>query len=288
MIVRHPALHLAFALLVLLGAGPARSAVWPVSEYEKLQETIDSATYGDTVLVAPGTYKRVILRNGIRLISEKGPAETLLRHNTFWVVQGEAVDSLASIEGFSIDGLKGAEGVVFAEDSYFTVKNCTIKGGWSGVRTLYSNLRVEKCTIRECQNGVYLFESGGFLAENDIQLCNTGMTLVTADPTILRNTITRNSVGIFVQKHSDPQIGGTIATANRIWNNAAGAIRNDSQLKEKSVRTWKTMTLRVPFNFWGSDCPDSTLFRGAVVWAPWVDESGTRSLEKCAKPAPKK
>jgi hypothetical protein len=43
------------------------------------------------------------------------------------------------------------------------------------------------------------------------------------------------------------------------------------------------MTLKVPFNFWGSDCPDSSLFRGSVVWKPWVDESGSHSLEKCSK-----
>ncbi len=287
MIARHLTLLLTITAVVAF-ARPASSASWPVSEYAKLQETIDSATYGDTVVVAPGTYKRLIMRNGIRIIAAKGPAETTLKHNTFWVVQGEAVDSLASIEGFSIDGVKGAEGVVFAKDSHFMVRNCSIRGGWSGVRTLYSELRIEGCTIRDCQNGLYLFESGGVVAGNDIQLCVTAMTLVSANPQILKNTVTRNALGLYVQKHSDPQIGGTIATANRIWNNAAGAVRNDSQLKEKSVRTWKTMTLRVPFNFWGTDCPDSTLFRGAVVWAPWVDESGTRSLEKCAKSPPKK
>jgi hypothetical protein len=265
--------------------GTASAKTWPISEPLKLQETIDSATYGDTVMVAPGTYKRVKLRSGVKVLSEKGPAETMLRHNTFWVVHGEAVDSLASIEGFTIEGLKGAEAAVFGEESNFLVRNCTLRGGWSGVRMLYSQLRIEACTIRDCQNGFYLFESGGVIVENDIQLCVTAMTVVSSNPQILRNTITRNSLGLYVQKHSDPQIGGTVASANRIWNNAAGAIRNDTQKKVDSVRTLQMMTLRVPFNFWGSDCPDSALFRGSVVWAPWVDESGTRSLEKCAKAA---
>jgi hypothetical protein len=269
-------------------AAPASAAVWPVSENAKLQETIDSAAYGDTVLVAPGTYKRVVLRNGIRVISEKGPAETLIKHNTYWVVEGEGVDSLASIEGFSIDGVKGAEGVVYAKDSHFMVRNCTMRGGWSGVRALYSDLRVEGCAIRECTNGIYVFESGGVLIENDIQLCHTGMMIVSSNPRVLKNAITRNSVGLSVEQHSDPQIGGTIATANRIWNNRSSAVKNDSQIKEKAIRTMRPKTLSVSFNFWGSDCPDSTLFRGLVAWAPWVDESGTRSLEKCAKSPPKK
>lgn len=278
-----PLLALLLAAVGTLAAAPAGATVWPVSDWARMQETIDSAAYGDTVLVAPGTYKRVILRNGIRLISEKGPEETLLKHNTFYVVQGEKVDSLAVVEGFTIDGVKGAEGVVYAEESSFTVRNCVISGGWSGVRALYSDLRIEGCTIRDCQNGIYLFESGGIVAENDIQLCMKALMIISSNTRVLRNSITRNSLGIHVEKHSEPQIGGTLATANRIWNNAAEALRNDGFQKQSGIRTWKPMTLSVPFNYWGSDCPDSTrLFRGGVEYKPWVDETGMRSLEKCS------
>jgi parallel beta-helix repeat protein len=281
-----PRLALTALALALASPPAARAAVWPVSEDAKLQETIDTAAYGDTVLVAPGTYVTATLRSGVRLISEKGPEETLLQHTSYWVIHGEAVDSLASVEGFTLDGNKSADGVVLAEECFFTVRNCILRGGWSGVRAVYGALRVEGCTIRECQNGIYMFESGGYVADCDIQLCVTGATIISSNPRLVRNTITRNSVGIYVQKHSDPLIGGAVVSANRIWNNAANAIRNDSYLKRDGIRTWKPMTLKVPFNFWGSDCPDSSLFRGSVEFVPWVDESGTRSLESCAeKPA---
>ncbi len=271
-------------LLVVTGAvaAPAAAATWPVSEKGKLQEALDSAAYGDTVLVAPGQYPRVVLRSGVTLRSEKGPEHTLLKENTFWVVQGEAVDSLAAIEGFTIDGMKGAEGVVYAEESAYRVRNCVIRGGWAGVRALYSDLRVEDCTIRDCTNGIYVFESGGFIAENDIQLCHQAMTIVSSNPRVVRNRITRNGSGIIIEKHSDAEIGGSVATANRIWNNAALAVRNDSYQKQQGVRTWAPMTVKVPYNFWGSDCPDSSLFLGMVEWTPWVDESGTRSIDKCS------
>lgn len=278
MIVR----QLALLLVTVVAAGPAVAAVWPVSEKGKLQEALDSAAYGDTVLVAPGQYPRVVLRSGVTLLSEKGPEHTLLKENTFWVVQGEAVDSLAAIEGFTIDGMKGAEGVVYAEESSYRVTNCVIRGGWAGVRALYSNLRVEDCTIRDCTNGIYVFESGGFIAENDIQLCHQAMTIVSSNPRVVRNRITRNGSGITIEKHSDAEIGGSVATANRIWNNAALAVRNDSYQKQQGVRTWTPMTVKVPYNFWGSDCPDSSLFLGMVEWTPWVDESGTRSIDKCS------
>jgi parallel beta-helix repeat protein len=270
------------ALLVALAAvGAARAEVWPASEYEQIQNSIEQAEYGDTVLVAPGTYGRLVLRPGIRLIAEKGPEETHLEHNTYWVVKAEGVDSLTVIDGFSLSGGGAAEGVILAKESSLTVKNCVIRGGWSGVRGLYCNMTIDNCTIQECQNGIYLFESEGVVVDNDIQLCITGITLVSSSPRVLRNTITRNTLGLRVAEHSDPSIGGTIASANRVWNNVAGAVKNEAYLKRQGIRTMKPMTLRVPYNFWGSDCPDTILFRGPMEWAPWVDVSGKRSIDHC-------
>ena len=260
------------AFLAVLGiavlVAPARAAVWPVSDTNKLQDAVDSAAYGDTVLVAPGKYLSVVLRSGIKVLSEKGPQETMFKQSTFWLVQADGVDSLATIEGFTIDGLKGAEGVVYAKESSFTIRNCIVRGGWSGIYAEYSDLRIESCTIRDCQTGLYVVEAGGTVISTDIQLCHTAIVLLNATPKILRSTVTRNSLGIFVKEHSDPQIGGTLATANRIWNNAAGAIRSEALGKNEGVRALKPLTLKVPYNFWGSDCPDSSLFRGSVEWKP--------------------
>ncbi|MFN8176633.1 MAG: right-handed parallel beta-helix repeat-containing protein [bacterium] len=281
-----------FLLLVALAAAsatPVHARVWPVSDPMKLQEVVDSAAYGDTVMVAPGRYKRVVMRSGVKILSEKGPKETLFKHSTFSLVTADGVDSLATLEGFTIDGLKAAEaGIVHAKESKITLRNCVIQGGWTGVYTEYSDLRVEGCTIRDCQFGLQLIEGGGTVTASDVELCHTGIAIISSNPRILRNTLTRNSLAIRVQDHSDPQIGGTLATANRIWNNPAGAIRNDGLAKREGIRTTQPLTLKVPFNFWGSDCPDSSLFRGTVEWRPWVDESGKRSIEKCTGSPQKK
>jgi parallel beta-helix repeat protein len=256
-------------------------SAWSVVEPFELQETVDAAAYGDTVYVGPGTYGAVTLRSGILLLAEAGPDETVLEHGRFWCVKADGVDSTAVLEGFTLDGAKSAEGAVTADNSYFTVRDCVLRNAWSGVRAMYSDLRVENCTIRDCQNGIYLFESGGVLRDNDVRNCINGMNLVSSSPRVLRNEIVGNSVGISLSEHSDPRIGGSLATSNRIRDNRAGNVLNRALEKRFSVRTMKPMTLKVPYNYWGADCPDSLWFRGPVIWSPWVDESGTHSLEDC-------
>jgi parallel beta-helix repeat protein len=257
------------------------------TDLREFQRLVDSAAYGDTVLVAPGKYHAVIMRSGIRIIAERGPKETVLSNDRLWVVKADGVDSLASIEGFTLDGIKAAEGVVLCEESKITVRDCIIRGGWGGVRSMFSDLTVQDCKIEDCQNGIYFFESKGRILANEITRCSNGISLVSSSTTVQRNTITGNSVGIAVSKHSEPSIGGSLATANRIYGNPGGFIKNTANVKRSGVRTMKEMTLQVPYNYWGSNCPDSLEFRGPVEYAPWVNEEGTGAISKCPPRAAK-
>jgi len=270
------------ALLLAAIPSVAPAKVHRVEDPQKFQLVVDSAAYGDTVRVPPGTYPRVITRPGIRLISEKGPEETIIRNDRMFVVRAVDADSLNVVEGFTLDGVKACEAVVDIENSALVLRNCIIKGGWAGVRGKFATLRTENCQIRACQKGYFLEESKGDILENDIRGCGTGIQLMSSSPRILRSIITGNSLGIDVAEHSDPSIGGSIATANRIYDNPGGAIHNTASIKKEGLRTLNPMTLHVPYNFWGSNCPDSLDFRGPIVWSPWVDESAKKSIERCA------
>jgi hypothetical protein len=274
---------LAGALLLWTVPSPAPGTTHRVQDPKTIQKVVNAAAYGDTVLVAPGTYPRVLVRPGIRLISEKGPEETKLRNDRLWVIHATDADTLNVVEGFTLDGGKACNSVVLVERSTLLIRNCAIRGGWAGVNGQFADVRAENCKIRDCQNGVYLNESKGVIIENDIRDCGTGIRLVSSSPQILRSTITHNSTGIAVTEYSDPAIGGTIATANSIFKNPGAGVHNTASIKRRGIRTLEPMTLHVPFNFWGSNCPDSSDFRGPVVWSPWVDESAKRSIERCAK-----
>jgi hypothetical protein len=281
--IHHMKVRIVLSALLLAGMPSiAPAKVHRVTEPKKFQLVVDSAAYGDSVMVPPGTYPRVIVRPGIRLISEKGPEETILRQDRMFVVRAEDADSLNLVQGFTLDGVKACEAVVDVQNSTLLIRNCVIKGGWAGVRTKLATIRTENCQIRACQRGYFLEETKGDILESDIRGCGTGIQLVSSSPRILRSTITGNSLGIDVSDHSDPSIGGSIATANRIYGNPGGAIHNTANIKREGLRTLDPLTLHVPFNFWGSNCPDSSDFRGPIVWSPWVDESAKKSIERCA------
>ena len=64
-------------------AGPAGAKEWRIptgTELAKFQELVNTAVYGDTVVVEPGEYfARVIMPTGVTLRSEAGPESTIIR-----------------------------------------------------------------------------------------------------------------------------------------------------------------------------------------------------------------
>ena len=239
------------ALLLVAIPSLASAKIHRVTEPEKFQLVIDSAAYGDTVGVPPGTYPRIIARPGIRIVSEKGPLETTIRNERIFVVRAEDADSLNLVEGFTLDGVKACEAVVDLKRSTFVLRNCVIKGGWAGVRGQFSTVRSENCQIRACQNGYFLEETKGDILENDIRGCGTGIHLISSSPRILRSVLTGNSMAIAVVDHSDPSIGGSIATANRIYGNPGGAIHNMATIKQEGLRTLQSSDASRSLQFLG-------------------------------------
>lgn len=270
------------AALYVSGIAEAKTVRIADPDPKKFQLAVDSAAYGDTVLVAPGTYPQVVLRPGIHFKSEGGPEVTTLRNGQMFVVKATDVDSLSALEGFTLDGVKACQFLIEIKDSPLTVRDCILKNGWAGVYAERAEVRIERLRISNCQQGIHLQEAKGLVSECDIRRCVKGIYVLSSSPRVVRSEITGNSVGIEVAEHSEPSIGGSLAAANRIYGNPGGAIKNTALVKRDGFRTSAEFTLQVAFNYWGSDCPDSSLFRGPIVWTPWVDSTSKKSLERCA------
>jgi hypothetical protein len=138
-------LPLAVAAALLL-AFPVRSATIRVpSDYPTIQEGVDGAAAGDTVLVAPGTYygspgsaNCVVLDKGITLTSEGGAAVTTIDGEGTRRVVSSTTSQPRTIQGFTITrgfadkgaGLYvGSQGVSMIQDNIFEANSATSQGG---------------------------------------------------------------------------------------------------------------------------------------------------------------
>ena len=120
--------------------------------FRSIQKAIDSAGYGDTILVNPGIYEEtLVLVSGIS-IRGSGPSHTIIRSSYGYqpVVRGHAVGSVV-IEGITLERSSSMleSAVVDLQSSQIVFRNCRITGGQEGgVRsTGLALLSFEDCDI---------------------------------------------------------------------------------------------------------------------------------------------
>jgi len=116
--------------------------------FDKIQEGIDAASSGDTVLVAAGTYyENIILKDGARVLGSGADVATIDGGGAENVVLAEwIVDPASVISGFTVTN--GTNGIR-VKNSNPTVTNCNITDNGSGISCENSNTIVSNCTITD-------------------------------------------------------------------------------------------------------------------------------------------
>ncbi|MBE9506612.1 MAG: hypothetical protein IMY86_01050, partial [Chloroflexi bacterium] len=110
-------------IITVCPAGP------PECDYQTIQEAINAAGTGDTVLVYPGTYAgQVTLKTNVSLESSDGPEVTTITATEGPIVTASDVVS-AAVQGFSISGQDIITATVGIEllDSELTLSDCIIR-----------------------------------------------------------------------------------------------------------------------------------------------------------------
>ncbi len=165
----HRASALALLLLTLLATDATLASAATIhvdqaggGDYLTIQEGIDAAAYGDTVLVAPGTYYEHLYvgptADGVTLLSEAGPESTIIDNegaSYYSVIHCENVGPDTRIEGFAITGGDSYEwgGGIRADDADVRIVSCTIIGCralWmegGGIGSTDSSIEVSGCRI---------------------------------------------------------------------------------------------------------------------------------------------
>jgi hypothetical protein len=278
--------------VLLVGVSRAcRSATLEVpTSFATIQEALDTASPGDTVVVAPGEY--VITEpidfkgKEITLRSSSGPATTTLRMsdaptdaNRASVVvfdHGETEGTL--LEGFRITGGKGTKradgggfsfggGILCAEEVRPTISRCIIvgnatSGSGGGFHGIFSSAKLINCLI----TGNTAYAGGAALCdESDDSFINC---------TIVGNTATSYDGAV---SHSGDD-GDTTLLNCIVWNNSPPFQPDDDLRLSHTILDRDPLFLNVP----GGDfrlSPDSpAIDAGSEIQAPTIDLEGKARL----------
>ena len=187
------------------------------NDYRTIQDAIDAAINGDTVIVRPGSYFENIdfLGKSICVVSDRGPENTIINGRSSGLVatfqNGEGTD--CTIEGFTLTNgrSKYGGGIYCYSQSSPNISSCVIQGNvaeWygGGICCMYGSCP----TISDCvfQGNASLFLSGGgiycrefaspvirncLITENCSATSGGGISCFDSAPTISNCVVSYNS-----------------------------------------------------------------------------------------------
>ena len=197
------------------------ATTWYVNPGESIQDAIDSATHGDTVVVSPGTYFENIFFNGKNIVlTSTNPDSPAVVAST--IIDASMSDDPVSVSVVRFDGSETTTCVLTG----FTIQNGTgtnYYGGGICGNDCYTTIQNNTITDNLANYGGGLYGCHGTI-QNNIITGNLaywdGGGLYNCDGTIQNNTISRNLEGD----------GGGLS-------NCDGTIQNNT-ISENSTTHW--------------------------------------------------
>ena len=242
-------------------------------EHPTIAGAVDSASYGDTVLVAPGTYCReryldtdhgsvwILMRDGITLMSEAGPEVTVLVESGARIFNTTVFcDSVSNgtVKGFTLRG--GICGLNGAMQSYNT-----------GIKMSSCHMLVEDNIVRAMMEGIVIFGDSPHIGTpvvrgNEIYVCHEGIGVgfvsPTRSPRIEGNVIYECNYGIWARNCSPYIVSNTIT-----HNDIAGVHFEgySTSLMERNVITYNAE--------YGVEAIMDYIYDSPCLNCSWVPES---------------
>jgi hypothetical protein len=180
------------------------------SEYATINAALDASAYGDTVLVAPGTYTDyeirtvyvggsapatvtsiAFLQDGVALLSESGPESTVLDLtgapwiDAAWVVvAGILPGKDTRLEGFTVTGSPtgmsgmriGACGRVVVDRCHFVDLDARPDESGGGIQVGHSDVEVTRCRFENCHalygGAIFATDSNLWVSQSEVISCS--------------------------------------------------------------------------------------------------------------------
>jgi hypothetical protein len=264
------------------------------ADYPSIQAALDASTFGDLVLVAPGTYNENLVmsyqHDGVALVSESGPAFTTIDGRHLNRVLGASdVGPQTRIEGFTLTNGRAEPftpnnvgGGIRLDYAHLTIVNNVIRDNFAeaagGLYVNFSSPTLLDNVIRDNEalasgGGIYCDHIGSAYIERNIIDGNTsghyggGITIWDgATPQVISNTIVANvgtlgGGGIYITRNSHPVIARNIVAFNAP---GSGIMRGDEE--STLAVTCNDLWANTPANYTG--WPDETGANGNIAGDP--------------------
>jgi parallel beta-helix repeat protein len=266
---------------VFLTASPVGADTYRVpQDFADMRKALDTAAYGDTVLVSPGKYRvQARVRSGVVVVSNQGADSTVLWNNRWHILELDDCDMATLVSGFTFEG-KGCNVCFACSTGAPVIEGNVIKQSWDGINLYKCNALIRDNTILGCNRGIHMDTSDPEVVGNLIRNDGDGISMISSAPVIARCTFQKNGRALLILGHSYPTIGGSLSSANDFLSNGY-TVYNAGLRIEGTMYTDQREVAVASYNYWGSLCPDRKKMRGEVVIRPWTDAKHEATYEEC-------
>ncbi|KPL17057.1 MAG: hypothetical protein AMJ92_12150 [candidate division Zixibacteria bacterium SM23_81] len=243
------------SMCAVISGNSAQAKTWYVpAEVITIKAAVeDSATEGDSVLVAPGEYDTssgevfpIIMKNGVVLTSEEGTLSTVIDANmTERVLDCQNLDNLTVTSGFTITGGWSSNGGgIYCSESFLLIKGNVIRenaveGGTGSGGGIYCHLgaprivdnHIAQNTASRFGGGIYCYYSSAVIDSNTIShntarwgggVFNDHSSSVIRYNFVKGNHVIQTGAGLDCYMGSSPTIMGNVVIGNIAGENGAG------------------------------------------------------------------
>ena len=130
----------ALALKVGLPVGTPASTIYVPDDYALIQDAVDAASPGDTIIVSEGMYEENIKVNiSLTVRSEKGPDSTIVRAEYPYLPVFEVAADYVNISGFTVKGTYENHGIYLYNVNYCTISSNICSDNEDGIFPVNAN-----------------------------------------------------------------------------------------------------------------------------------------------------